>query len=245
MNQMLHISKLDLRYGEIQAVESVDIEINLGEIVSITGANGAGKSSVLNAISGIHRPSGGDILFEGENIAGLKAHAVVRKGIVQVPEGRQLFATLSVRENLLAGCHTNSDFVLNRNIPEQILSQFPVLRDRLDSLGSSLSGGQAQMLALARGLMNNPKLLLLDEPTLGLAPIAVSEVFKLISQLRDQGLTILLVEQNVRQALAISDRAYVLESGRTVMEGTGQALLNDDRLVQAYLGINQRQTVYT
>ena len=242
---MLHISKLDLRYGEIQAVESVDIEINLGEIVSITGANGAGKSSVLNAISGIHRPSGGDILFEGENIAGLKAHAVVRKGIVQVPEGRQLFATLSVRENLLAGCHTNSDFVLNRNIPEQILSQFPVLRDRLDSLGSSLSGGQAQMLALARGLMNSPKLLLLDEPTLGLAPIAVSEVFKLISRLRDQGLTILLVEQNVRQALAISDRAYVLESGRTVMEGTGQALLNDDRLVQAYLGINQRQTVYT
>ena len=242
---MLHISKLDLRYGEIQAVESVDIEINLGEIVSITGANGAGKSSVLNAISGIHRPSGGEILFEGENIAGLKPHAVVRKGIVQVPEGRQLFATLSVRENLLAGCHTNSGFVLNRNIPEQILSQFPVLRDRLDSLGSSLSGGQAQMLALARGLMNSPKLLLLDEPTLGLAPIAVSEVFKLISRLRDQGLTILLVEQNVRQALAISDRAYVLESGRTVMEGTGQALLNDDRLVQAYLGINQRQTVYT
>ena len=242
---MLHISKLDLRYGEIQAVESVDIEINLGEIVSITGANGAGKSSVLNAISGIHHPSGGEIFFEGENIAGLKAHAVVRKGIVQVPEGRQLFATLSVRENLLAGCHTNSDFVLNRNIPEQILSQFPVLRDRLDSLGSSLSGGQAQMLALARGLMNSPKLLLLDEPTLGLAPIAVSEVFKLISRLRDQGLTILLVEQNVRQALAISDRAYVLESGRTVMEGTGQALLNDDRLVQAYLGINQRQTVYT
>ena len=242
---MLHVSNLDVRYGEVQAVTSVDIEINLGEIVSITGANGAGKSSVLNAISGIHRPSGGDILFEGENIAGLKAHAVVRKGIVQVPEGRQLFATLSVRENLLAGCHTNSDFVLNRNIPEQILSQFPVLRDRLDSLGSSLSGGQAQMLALARGLMNSPKLLLLDEPTLGLAPIAVSEVFKLISQLRDQGLTILLVEQNVRQALAISDRAYVLESGRTVMEGTGQALLNDDRLVQAYLGINQRQTVYT
>ena len=242
---MLHVSNLDVRYGEVQAVTSVDIEINLGEIVSITGANGSGKSSVLNAISGIHRPSGGDILFEGENIAGLKAHAVVRKGIVQVPEGRQLFATLSVRENLLAGCHTNSGFVLNRNIPEQILSQFPVLRDRLDSLGSSLSGGQAQMLALARGLMNSPKLLLLDEPTLGLAPIAVSEVFKLISRLRDQGLTILLVEQNVRQALAISDRAYVLESGRTVMEGTGQALLNDDRLVQAYLGINQRQTVYT
>ena len=242
---MLHVSNLDVRYGEVQAVTSVDVEINLGEIVSITGANGAGKSSVLNAISGIHCPSGGEILFEGENITGLKPHAVVRKGIVQVPEGRQLFATLSVRENLLAGCHTNSGFVLNHNIPEKILSQFPVLRARLDSLGSSLSGGQAQMLALARGLMNRPKLLLLDEPTLGLAPVAVSEVFRLISQLRDQGLTILLVEQNVRQALAISDRAYVLDSGRTVIQGTGQALLNDSRLVQAYLGITQRQTVST
>ena len=242
---MLHVSKLDVRYGEVQAVASVDVEINSGEIVSITGANGAGKSSVLNAISGIHSPSGGEILFEGENITGLKPHAVVRKGIVQVPEGRQLFATLSVRENLLAGCHTNSGFVLNHNIPEQILSQFPVLRGRLDSLGSSLSGGQAQMLALARGLMNRPKLLLLDEPTLGLAPVTVSEVFRLISQLRDQGLTILLVEQNVRQALAISDRAYVLDSGHTVIQGTGQALLNDSRLVQAYLGITQRQTMST
>ena len=135
--------------------------------------------------------------------------------------------------------------MLNHNIPEQILSQFPVLRGRLDSLGSSLSGGQAQMLALARGLMNRPKLLLLDEPTLGLAPVAVSEVFRLISQLRDQGLTILLVEQNVRQALAISDRAYVLDSGHTVIQGTGQALLNDSRLVQTYLGINQRQPMST
>ena len=237
---MLHISRLDVRYGEVQAVVSVDVEINLGEIVSITGTNGAGKSSVLNAISGIHHPSGGEIIFEGENITGLKAHAIVRKGIVQVPEGRQLFATLSVRENLLAGRHSNSAFLLDQSIPEPILSQFPVLKDRLGSLGSSLSGGQAQMLALARGLMNNPKLLLLDEPTLGLAPVVVSEVFSLISQLRDQGLTILLVEQNVRQALAISDHASVLDGGRTVMHGTGQALLNDSRLTKTYLGINQR-----
>ena len=240
---MLHISGLDVRYGEVQAVASVDVEINLGEIVSITGANGAGKSSVLNAISGIHQPSGGEIVFEGENITGLKAHTIVRKGIVQVPEGRQLFATLSVRENLLAGRHSNSAFLLDQSIPEQILSQFPVLKDRLGSLGSSLSGGQAQMLALARGLMNNPKLLLLDEPTLGLAPVAVSEVFNLISQLRDQGLTILLVEQNVRQALAISDHAYVLDGGRMVMHGTGQALLNDSRLTKTYLGINQRPSM--
>ena len=240
---MLHISGLDVRYGEVQAVASVNIEINLGEIVSITGANGAGKSSVLNAISGIHRPSGGEILFEGENITGLKAHTIVRKGIGQVPEGRQLFSTLTVRENLLAGRHTNSGFVLNHDIPDQLLSKFPVLRGRLDSPGSSLSGGQAQMLALARGLINNPKLLLLDEPTLGLAPVAVREVFKLISQLRDRGLTILLVEQNVRQALAISDHAYVLDGGRTVMHGTGQALLNDSRLTKTYLGINQRPSM--
>ena len=237
---MLHISRLDVRYGEVQAVVSVDVEINLGEIVSITGTNGAGKSSVLNAISGIHHPSGGEIIFEDENITGLKAHAIARKGIVQVPEGRQLFATLSVRENLLAGRHSNSAFLLDQSIPEPILSQFPVLKDRLGSLGSSLSGGQAQMLALARGLMNNPKLLLLDEPTLGLAPVAVSEVFNLISQLRDQGLTILLVDQNVRHALAISDHAYVLDGGRMVMHDTGQALLNDSRFAKAYLGINQR-----
>ena len=240
---MLHISRLDVRYGEVQAVVSVDVEINLGEIVSITGTNGAGKSSVLNAISGIHHPSEGEIIFEGENITGLKAQAIVRKGIVQVPEGRQLFATLSVRENLLAGRHSNNAFLLDQSIPEQILSQFPVLKDRLGSLGSSLSGGQAQMLALARGLMNNPKLLLLDEPTLGLAPVAVSEVFNLIGQLRDQGLTILLVEQNVRQALAISDHAYVLDGGRAVMRGTGQALLNDNRLTKAYLGLNKHQAM--
>ena len=240
---MLQISGLDVRYGEVQAVVSVDVEINLGEIVSITGTNGAGKSSVLNAISGIHHPSGGEIVFEGENITGLKAHAIVRKGIVQVPEGRQLFATLSVRENLLAGRHSNSAFLLDQSIPEQILSQFPVLKDRLGSLGSSLSGGQAQMLALARGLMNNPKLLLLDEPTLGLAPVAVSEVFNLICQLRDRGLTILLVEQNVRQALAISDHAYVLDGGHTVLHGTGQALLKNSRLTKTYLGINQRSAM--
>ncbi len=236
---MLQVLQLDVRYGEVQAVNTVSLEVNSGEIVSSTGANGAGKSSVLNAISGIHAPSGGEILLDGENIAGLKAHMIVRKGIVQVPEGRQLFATLTVRENLLAGRYTGGGVLLDRDIPETILSQFPLLRNRLDSLGSSLSGGQAQMLALARGLMNNPKLLMLDEPTLGLAPITVSEVFELIRQLRDQGLTILLVEQNVRQTLAISDRAYVLESGRMMMEGSGQALLSDNHLVQSYVGITR------
>jgi branched-chain amino acid transport system ATP-binding protein len=234
---MLAVSNLTVNYGEVQAVDSISIKVKAGELVSITGANGAGKSSMLNAIAGIRVAASGKIVFAGEDITGLPAHQIVRKGIVQVPEGRQLFATLTVRENLLAGRYSNSGFLLDNVIPESLIQRFPVLGERLDSLGSSLSGGQAQMLALARGLMNHPELLLLDEPTLGLAPIAVKEVFGLIAELRDQGLTILVVEQNVRQALAISNYAYVLESGRVVMEGKGGELLNNSRLVESYLGV--------
>lgn len=234
---MLAVSNLTVNYGEVQAVDSISIKVKAGELVSITGANGAGKSSMLNAIAGIRVAASGKIVFAGEDITGLPAHQIVRKGIVQVPEGRQLFATLTVRENLLAGRYSNSGFLLDNVIPESLIQRFPVLGERLDSLGSSLSGGQAQMLALARGLMNHPELLLLDEPTLGLAPIAVKEVFDLIAELRDQGLTILVVEQNVRQALAISNYAYVLESGRVVMEGKGGELLNNSRLVESYLGV--------
>ncbi len=234
---MLTVSNLTVNYGEVQAVDSISIKVKAGELVSITGANGAGKSSMLNAIAGIRVAASGKIVFAGEDITGLPAHQIVRKGIVQVPEGRQLFATLTVRENLLAGRYSNSGFLLDNVIPESLIQRFPVLGERLDSLGSSLSGGQAQMLALARGLMNHPELLLLDEPTLGLAPIAVKEVFGLIAELRDQGLTILVVEQNVRQALAISNYAYVLESGRVVMEGKGGELLNNSRLVESYLGV--------
>ncbi len=233
---MLAVSDLVVNYGEVQAVDGISIKVKAGELVSITGANGAGKSSMLNAIAGILAVASGKIVFAGEDITGLRAHQIVEKGIVQVPEGRQLFATLTVRENLLAGGYANSRFLLDQVIPESIVQRFPVLGERLDSLGSSLSGGQAQMLALARGLMNRPKLLLLDEPTLGLAPIAVKEVFGLIAQLRDQGLTILVVEQNVRQVLEISDYAYVVESGRIVMEGKGGELLNNSGLVESYLG---------
>ena len=205
-------------------------------MVSIIGTNGAGKSSILNAIAGIRTITSGKVVFAGENITGLRAHQIVKKGIVQVPEGRQLFATLTVRENLLAGRYSSSGFLLDKIVPESLVQRFPVLGERLDSLGSSLSGGQAQMLALARGLMNHPELLLLDEPTLGLAPIAVKEVFDLIAELRDQGLAILVVEQNVRQALTISDYAYVLESAKIVMEGKGSELLNNSSLVESYLG---------
>ena len=234
---MLAVSDLVVNYGEVQAVDGISIKVKAGELVSITGANGAGKSSMLNAIAGIRTAASGKIVFAGEDITGLRAHQIVEKGIVQVPEGRQLFATLTVRENLLAGRYADSRFLLDQVIPESIVQRFPVLGERLDSLGSSLSGGQAQMLALARGLMNRPDLLLLDEPTLGLAPIAVKEVFDLISQLRDQGLTILVVEQNVRQVLEISDYAYVVESGRIVMEGKGGELLNNSSLVESYLGV--------
>ncbi|MDP6399514.1 MAG: ABC transporter ATP-binding protein [Arenicellales bacterium] len=233
---MLAVSNLTVNYGEVRAVDSISIKVKAGELVSITGANGAGKSSMLNAISGIRAIASGKIVFAGEDITGLPAHQIVRKGIVQVPEGRQLFATLTVRENLLAGRYANSGFLLDNVIPESLIQRFPVLGERLDSLGSSLSGGQAQMLALARGLMNHPELLLLDEPTLGLAPIAVKEAFDLIAELRDQGLAILVVEQNVRQALVISDYAYVLESAKIVLEGKGCELLNNSRLVESYLG---------
>ncbi|HJL56498.1 MAG TPA: ABC transporter ATP-binding protein [Arenicellales bacterium] len=234
---MLAVSDLVVNYGEVQAVDGISIKVKAGELVSITGANGAGKSSMLNAISGIRAIASGEIVFAGEDITGLPAHQIVRKGIVQIPEGRQLFATLTVRENLLAGRYSNSGFLLDNVIPESLIQRFPVLGERLDSLSSSLSGGQAQMLALARGLMNHPELLLLDEPTLGLAPIAVKEVFDLILQLRDQGLTILVVEQNVRQVLEISDYAYVVEGGRIVMEGKGGELLNNSSLVESYLGV--------
>lgn len=233
---MLAISNLVVNYGEVQAVDGISIKVKEGELVSITGSNGAGKSSMLNAIAGILAAASGKIVFAGEDITGLRAHQIVKKGIVQVPEGRQLFATLTVRENLLAGRYSNSGFLLDQVIPESLAQRFPVLGERLDSLGSSLSGGQAQMLALARGLMNRPKLLLLDEPTLGLAPIAVKEILDLLAELRDQGLTILVVEQNVRQALAISDYAYVLESAKIVMEGKGGELLNNSSLVESYLG---------
>lgn len=236
---MLNVSNLNVNYGEVCAVKELSIRIIEGQIVSITGANGAGKSSTLNALAGIHPPSAGEIVFRGENITGFPAHRIVKRGLTQVPEGRHLFANLSVRENLLTGNHCTGRLMLERFIPEHLFETFPMLRDRLDSNASSLSGGQAQMLALARGLMTSPLLLLLDEPTLGLDPIMVKKVLKLISSLREQGLTILVVEQNVRQTLEISDYAYVLESGRMVMEGRGTELLKDSRLVESYLGVGK------
>ena len=238
MRSMLEVRRLSVSYGGLRAVDEVSLEVRPGEIVSIIGANGAGKTSILNAISGIVSPDKGEILFEGESIGGLPAHAVVARGIVQVPEGRMIFGTLSVEENLQVAAHHSGQFMLRRRSRSSLRRLFPVLADKLDQLAASLSGGEAQMLALARGLESKPRMLLLDEPSLGLSPKLAEEVFGLIRHLREQGLTILLVEQNVRRAMALANRAYVLESGRITLHGAAAELMSDEQLVSNYLGIS-------
>ncbi len=235
---MLEVERLTVAYGGILAVDEVSLEVRPGEIVSIIGANGAGKTSILNAISGICSPVSGKILFEGESIGGQPAHDIVAKGIVQVPEGRKIFGTLSVKENLRVAAHQKDRFVLRHREHANIRNMFPSLTDKLEQLGASLSGGEAQMLALARGLESKPRMLLLDEPSLGLSPKLTEEVFELIRRLHAQGLTMLLVEQNVRQTLALADRAYILESGRITQHGSARKLLSDKQLVYNYLGIS-------
>ncbi len=234
---MLEVDHLEVRYGKILAVQDISLQVAQGEIVALIGANGAGKSSIMKAICGIEPVASGQIHFWGEEITGLPSHKIIQRGIVQVPEGRLIFKGLTVRENLLLGGHrTRNRGALEEEI-SRLLEIFPMLQNRLNDPGSSLSGGQAQMLALARGLMARPKLLLLDEPSLGLAPLVVQEVLKLIKSLKKQGVTILLVEQNVRQALVIADRGYVLEGGRILLEDKAQQLLNHELLVHSYLGI--------
>ncbi|MDE0409322.1 MAG: ABC transporter ATP-binding protein [Alphaproteobacteria bacterium] len=240
---MLEVRRLSVSYGGLRAVDEVSLEVRPGEIVSIIGANGAGKTSILNAISGIVSPEKGEILFEGESIGGLPAHAVIARGIVQVPEGRMIFGTLSVEENLRVAAHQSDRFVLRRHSRSGLQRLFPALADKLDRPAAGLSGGEAQMLALARGLESGPRLLLLDEPSLGLSPKLAEEVFGLIRRLRDQGLTILLVEQNVRKTLALADRAYVLESGRITLQGSAAELKSDERLVSNYLGLSAPESL--
>ena len=237
MKPMLEVRGLGVSYGGVRAVDGVSLEVRPGEIVSIVGMNGAGKTSILNAVSGIVAPASGEILFDGESIGGLAAHAVVARGIVQVPEGRHIFGTLSVEDNLRVAAHRHGGFVQRRRSRPNLRQLFPALADKLGRPAASLSGGEAQMLALARGLESEPRLLLLDEPSLGLSPKLAAEVFDLIRRLRSQGLTMLLVEQNVRRTLALADRAYVLESGRITLQGSAAELLSDERLVANYLGV--------
>ncbi len=236
---MLAVRDLEISYGRIRAVQGITFDIEEGEIVALIGANGAGKSSVMHAVAGVVRPDAGEILFDGKRIGGLGSDRIVRRGISHVPEGRMIFATLSIEENLLIGGYTKG---YRRSLQDRmghVLDLFPVLRPRLAESASNLSGGQQQMLAFARGLMTEPRLLMLDEPSLGLSPIAAQDVFDLIARLRDQGVTILLVEQNVRQALTIADRGYVIESGRITLDGDAKTLQADRHLVSAYLGIKR------
>ena len=231
---ILKITDLSVRYGHIEALNKVSVEVGKGQIVSIIGANGAGKSSLLKAISGLVKPAGGKIEFEGQPLP-KQPYKIVKKGVVQVPEGRHTFSGLTVQDNLLVGGYNSTNSTAQEDLKKQY-ELFPILKERKNQFAGTLSGGEQQMLAIARGLMSHPKILLLDEPSLGLAPIIVNQVFDLIQQIRDTGVTIMLVEQNANKALKICDHAYVLETGNITMTGTGKELLASDDVRKAYLG---------
>ena len=233
---MLEVKNLSVHYGMIQAVRNVDFKVNEGEIVSLIGANGAGKSTILKTLSGLIHPSEGEIVYLGENIASISAKKIVEKGLVQVPEGRHVFPGLTVKENLELGAFLRKDKEGIQKDMEAVFERFPILKERKDQDAQTLSGGEQQMLAMGRALMSRPKLLLLDEPSMGLAPIFIREIFKIIQEIQKTGTTVLLIEQNAKMALSISTRAYVLETGSVVLSGTGQELLESDEIQKAYLG---------
>jgi branched-chain amino acid transport system ATP-binding protein len=233
---MLEVSGLVAGYGALPVLRGIDFTIAAGEIVAVLGSNGAGKSTLNNVLSGLLRPSTGSISFGGSEITGAPPAAIVARGLIQVPEGRRVFPNLSVRENLEIGSYRRGRLHRAANL-ERVTAIFPRLRERMKQLAGTLSGGEQQMLAIGRGLMAEPLLLILDEPSLGLSPLLVEEMFALIARIRAEGLSVLLVEQNVMQSLAIADRAYVLEQGQFTLSGAGAALLDDERLRQAYLGL--------
>lgn len=232
---MLQIEKLDVYYGAIQALCNVSLEVKEGEVVSIIGSNGAGKSTLLRSISGLIRPREGSITFEGEEIHNVPADKIVRKGISQSPEGRRIFTNMTVQENLQLGAFTRKDGEVQSDM-EKVMDKFPRVRERLKQSAGTLSGGEQQMLAICRALMSRPRLLLLDEPSMGLAPNLVTEIFNIIGELHKDGVTILLVEQNAHRALEVADRGYVLETGSIVLQGPGKELLHDPKVKEAYLG---------
>ncbi len=234
---MLEVNNIDTFYGRIQALWDVCLKIDEGEIVALVGANGAGKTTLLNTISGIIRPTSGTITFLGQRIDGLSPHSIVELGISHIPEGRKLFTDMSVRENLEMGAYSNRAWKQRQETLEQVYQLFPVLKERAGQLARTLSGGEQQMVAMGRGLMSMPKLCIIDEPSNGLAPRLVLEVFQKIKSLREQGITILLIEQNVHHTLEIADRAYVLENGRIALQGPCEELLKSDHIRKAYLGL--------
>ena len=234
---MLEVSNIDTFYGRVQALWGVSLRIDEAEIVALIGANGAGKTTLLNTISGLLRPASGSVEFLGKRIDGLTPHSIVELGISHVPEGRKLFADMTVRENLEMGAYPYHAWKLKEETLKQVYQVFPNLKERERQLARTLSGGEQQMVAMGRGLMLRPRLCMFDEPSSGLAPMLVLEVFRVIKSLREQGITVLLIEQNVRHTLEIADRAYVLENGRVVLEGACDKLLQSDHVRKAYLGI--------
>ena len=234
---MLKISELCVFYRDMQALKDISLTVKEGEIVSVIGSNAAGKSTLLNAISRIIRSISGQIDFLGERIDGLPSHKIVGKGIVQIPEGRNIFYPMTVLENLILGSYLPGAKKMREKNLEEVLDLFPILEERKNQLAGTLSGGEQQMLAIGRGMMSNPKLLMLDEPSLGLSPLLVNQIFNVTKEINQRGTTILLVEQNVVQALSLADQAYVLENGRIVLEGPGKDLLSDKRVQTAYLAM--------
>ena len=234
---MLRISGLRAGYGDVEVLHGISLEVNQGEVVALLGANGAGKTTTLRAVSGLLRPSNGEVAFQGRRIDRLPASRIVELGVVQVPEGRKIFPSLTVRENLELGAYHRKAKPHRVESLERVLEMFPVLRERRGQAAGTLSGGEQQMLAIARALMARPALLMLDEPSLGLAPRIVFEIFETIRTIRSQGLTVLLVEQNVQHSLRLADRGYVLENGSLVLAGSGAELLNSEHTKRAYLGM--------
>lgn len=235
MIKLLKVTGIETFYGKIQALKSVSLEVEQGQVVTLLGANGAGKTTTMKTIAGLLKPKHGTIEFFGENITGLRPDQLLRKGIALVPEGRAILTSMTVLENLEMGAYHRNDSEIKKDI-EEVMEKFPILKERKEQLGGTLSGGQQQMLAIARALLSKPKLLLLDEPSMGLAPLIVADIFKMIREIKENGTTVLLVEQNAKQALKVADYGYVMETGKVIINGEAKSLLEDSRIVEAYLG---------
>lgn len=233
---MLEVKDVEVFYGVIQAIKGISFEVNEGEVIALIGANGAGKTTTLHTITGLLQPKKGSIMFEGKDITKVPAHKIVSLGMAHVPEGRRVFGELTVYENLKMGAYTRKDKAEIQETLEMVYKRFPRLEERKNQLAGTLSGGEQQMLAMGRALMSHPKIIVMDEPSMGLSPIFVNEIFKIIQDVSKSGTTVLLVEQNAKKALSIADRAYVLETGKIVLEGNAKELMNNDSIKKAYLG---------
>ncbi len=233
---MLEVKDLQVYYGMIQAIKGISFEVNQGEVIALIGANGAGKTTILHTVTGLIAPKAGQIFFEGQDITKTPAHKIVSMGMAHVPEGRRVFAQLSVYDNLKMGAYTRKDKNEIEESLEMVYKRFPRLEERKNQMAGTLSGGEQQMLAMGRALMSKPKIILMDEPSMGLSPIFVNEIFDIIQEVSAGGTTVLLVEQNAKKALSIADRAYVLETGNITLDGDAKVLMNDDSIKKAYLG---------